>query len=160
MLCLLSLKKKHSLSSSSSLCFKILWQALLLQQFNHHLCLLSQSSTLTWLMQSCEAELMFMYLKDHIGAWILAQTFLIYMREHREREREIYIKKNWNIELKYLNSCIVLLFINYFLSKGYWTSWKSVLIKFRYVKPTVSALRRAEADFWVRKSRFTIDCVQ
>ena len=140
MLYLLSLKKKQSLSSSSSLYFKILTQALLYQQFNHHLCLLSQSSTSTWFMQSCEAELMFMYLKDHIGAWILAQTFLIYMREHRERERDI--KKNWNIELKYLDSCIVLLFINYFLSKGYWTSRKSVLIKFPYVEPNVSALSR------------------
>ena len=127
------------MSSSSSLCFKILSQALLLQQSNRHLCLLSQSSTSTWFMQSCWGWIDIYVLKR--SYWSVNSSInLLNLHARPPSERKIKKKKKWNIELKYLNSCIVLLFINYFLSKGYWTSRKSFLIKFRYVEPNVSAL--------------------
>ena len=129
---MLSLKKKHSLSSSSSICFKILSQALLLQQSNCHLCLLSQSSTSTWVMQSCWGWIDIYVLKRSYWS-VNSSPNLLNLHAQAPRKRYIYI------ESKHLNSCIELLFINYFL-KGYWTSQKSVLIKFHCVEPNVSAL--------------------
>ena len=133
---MLSLKKKHSLSSSSSICFKILSLALLLQQSNCHLCLLSQSSTSTWFMQSCWGWIDIYVLKRSYWSVNSSPNLL---NPHAQAPRKRYIYIYIYIESKHLNSCIVLLLINYFL-KGYWTSQKSVLIKFHYVEPNVSAL--------------------
>ena len=90
LLCLLSLKKKHSLSSSSSICFKILSQALLLQQSNCHLCLLSQSSTSTWFMQSCWGWIDIYVLKRSYWS-VNSSPNLLNLHAQAPRKRYVYI---------------------------------------------------------------------